>query len=310
MISDNKLMTVKEAVKKYVNDGDLVFFGGFGNCSVYSVVHEIIRQGKKNLKITRCAGGLIFDQLIGTGSTNYIITSHVWDGIGPQPLWNFKRAFEKNIPQKVIYHEYSLFGLNMSYLAGYLNIPFMPIRSLVGTDIYDKPESIKNKFGVVKSPFSDDSICVVPPIKADVGFIHCQRVDRDGNAQIWGLIGDIKLGINACKKIIVISEEIVDTEIIKEIPNLTIVPGFRVSGVVEEPWGGHPGNVQGFYNTDIKYIFEYAKETKTIEMWEKWLEKWVLGVEDRQEYLKILGKNRIKELKATPKFSHGINFGT
>ena len=63
-------MTVKEAVKKYVNDGDLVFLGGFGNCSVYSVVHEIIRQGKKNLKITRCAGGLIFDQLIGTGCLN------------------------------------------------------------------------------------------------------------------------------------------------------------------------------------------------------------------------------------------------
>ena len=310
MNSTDKIITMKEAVKKYVNDGDLLFLGGFGNCSVYSAAHEIIRQGKKNLKVTRCAGGIIFDQFIGASVTNYIITSHVWDGIGPQPAWNLKRSMEKGVPQKITYHEYSLFALNMSYLAGYLNIPFQPIRSLIGTDIYNKPESIPNKFATIKSPFSDDEICVVPPIKPDVGFVHVQRTDKNGNSQLWGLVGDIKFGINACKKIIVITEEIVDTEVIQEIPNLTIVPGFRVSAIVKEPWGAHPGNVQGHYYTDLKYIFDYAKETKTIEDWEKWLEKWVLGVENRQEYLEVLGKDRVDSLRAKPKIGNGVDYGT
>ncbi|MBD3228198.1 MAG: hypothetical protein GF329_08410 [Candidatus Lokiarchaeota archaeon] len=310
MDRNEKVMTMNEVVKKYVNDGDLLFLGGFGNCSVYSAAHEIIRQGKKDLKITRCAGGIIFDQLIGANISNYVITSHIWDGIGPQPAWNLRRSMEKGIPQKITYHEYSLFALNMSYLAGYLNIPFMPIRSLRGTDIYDKPSSVKNKFASLESPFSDDEICVVPPIKPDIGFVHVQRADKYGNGQLWGLVGDIKFGINACKKIIVVTEKIVDTEIIKEIPNLTIVPGFRVSAVVEEPWGGHPGNVQGSYYTDLKYIFNYAKKTKTIEDWENWLEKWVLGVENRKEYLKVLGKERIDSLKSIPKVSGGIDFGS
>ncbi|MHA1269951.1 MAG: CoA transferase subunit A [Candidatus Helarchaeota archaeon] len=305
----NKVMDMKEVIKKYVKDGALIFFGGFGNCSVFAVAHEIIRQKKRNLKITRCAGGVMFDQLIGAGVTDYVITSHCWDGIGPQPAWNLKRAMEKKIPQPIIYHEYSLFSLNMSYLAGYLNIPFMPIRSLIGTDIYTMPDSIKNKFGMVKSPFSDDKICVVPPIRPDVGFIHVQRSDKNGNSQIWGLIGDIKFGINACKKIIVITEEIVDQNVIREIPNLTIVPRFRVSAVVNEPFGGHPGNVQGFYYTDLEYLLEYAKETKDIDLWEKWLEKWVFGVENRQEYLKVLGNERINKLKSTPKIGSGLNFG-
>ncbi len=304
-----KFIPLAEAVKKYVHDGDTVFLAGFGNCMAYAAAHELIRQGKRSLKVTKAAGGIMFDQLIGAGVTNHIITSHCWNGIGPQPAWNYRRATEKGIPEPLTYNEQSLFGLNMSYFAGYMNIPFMPIRSLVGTSIYDTPKELENKAAVVKSPFSEEEICVVPPLKPDVGFLHVQRVDEDGNAQMWGVIGDSKFGINACKKIVVIAEEVVDRFVISESPEKTMVVGFRVDAVAVEPWGGHPGCVQGYYYTDLEYIYNYSQETETIEGWEEWLEKWVLGVENRSQYVKLLGVEKIERLRANNLIKGAVNYG-
>ncbi len=306
---EDKVMTMSEAVKKFVRDGNLVFLSGFGNCITYSAGHELIRQKKRNLRLTKAAGGILFDQLIGANVTNHIITSHCWNGIGPQPAWNYRRATENGIPAPLTYNEQSLFSVNMAYFAGYMNIPFMPIRSLVGTGIFDTPKEVGKKAAVIKSPFSDEEICVVPAIKPDVGFIHVQRVDEEGNAQMWGVIGDTKFGINACKKIIVIAEEIVDRFVISESPEKTMVVGFKVDSIVHEPWGGHPGSVQGFYYTDLKYISDYSKETETLEDWEKWLEKWVLSVNDRSEYMKLLGVERLECLRANSLIKGAVDYG-
>jgi glutaconate CoA-transferase subunit A len=259
---------MKEAINKLVHDDEFVFFGGFGNGMTFSAAHEIIRQKKLNLKVTKCGGGIMFDQLIGAGITNHIVTSHCWNGTGPQPAYNLRRSMEEGIPQKIIYNEQSLFMINMSFFAGYMGIPFVPIRSVVGTDIYDHPKEVGLKAARMECPFTGENICVVPAINPDVGVIQVQRADREGNAQMWGLIG-----------------------------------------VVHEPWGAHPSSMQGYYYTDLEYRFNYAKETKTIEDWEKWLEKWVTGVDNRQEYLKVLGKDKIKFLKAKPIIQGAVNYG-
>ncbi|MFX1500649.1 MAG: CoA transferase subunit A [Promethearchaeota archaeon] len=300
---------MKEAIKKFVNDGEMVFFSGFGNGTPYSAAHEMIRLKKRKLKLCKASGGILFDQLIGAGVTNHIIVSHCWNGFGPQPTWNYKRAMEKGIPQKIIYNEQSLFMVNMSFFAGYMGIPFVPIRSLIGTSIIDHPKEVGLKAAKVKCPFTGEEICVVPAINPDVGIIHVQRADSEGNAQMWGFIGENKYGINACKKIIVSAEEIVDKKIIMESPERTIVNSYKVDAVVHEPWGGHPNNMQGYYYTDIEYNFNYTKETETLEDWENWLEKWVTGVNDRQEYLKVLGEKRINKLKVKNIIQGAVNYG-
>jgi glutaconate CoA-transferase subunit A len=307
-ISD-KLMSTKEAIGKFVNDDEMVFLGGFGNGITYSAAHEIIRQKKRKLKICKCSGGILFDQLIGAGVTNQIITSHCWNGLGPQPAWNYKRALENGIPEKVIYNEQSLFMINMSFFAGYMGIPFVPIRSLGGTSIIDHPKEVGLKVATVECPFTGQKISVVPAINPDVGVIQVQRADKEGNAQMWGFIGDTKYGINACKKVIVVAEEIVDKKVIRESPERTIVTSHKVDAVVHEPWGGHPGSMQGFYYTDLEYNFNYAKETKKLEDWEDWLEKWVTGVNDRKEYLKVLGERKIKKLKAKSLIQGAVDYG-
>ncbi|MHA1729379.1 MAG: CoA transferase subunit A [Promethearchaeota archaeon] len=304
-------MNMKEAVNKFVPNDSLVFLGGFGNGIVFAAAHEIIRQKKKNLKICKCSGGILFDQLIGAGVTNHIITSHVWNGVGPQPAWNYKRAIEKEIPnnKKLIYEEQSLFMINMRFYAGYMGLPFMPIRSIRGTSIFDTPKEVGLKAAIMKSPFSEEEICVVPPLNPDVGFLHVQRADKDGNAQMWGLIGDSKFGINSCKKIVISAEEIVDKRVIMESPERTIVPSYKVDAVVHEPWGAHPGTVQGYYCRDLEYRFNYTAETETLEKWNVWLEKWVTGVENRQEYLKVLGEEKMNKIKAKSLVQGAVNYG-
>jgi len=283
-------MNMQEAIKKYVHNNDLVFLGGFSNGIPFSAAHEIIRQDLNNLKICKCSGGMLFDQLIGAGVTDQIITSHCWNPHGPQPAWNLKRAMEEGI-------------------AGYMGVPFMPIRSIVGTDIYDHPKEVGLKAAKVECPFTGEELCVVPAINPDVGVIQVQRSDSEGNAQMWGLIGDTKFGINSCKKIIVAAEEIVDKKVIMESPERTIVSASKVDAVVHEPWGGHPSYVQGFYYIDLEYRFNYAKETKTIEDWKNWLEKWVSGVDDREAYLKLLGTEKISKLKAKSLIQGAVNYG-
>jgi len=302
-------MTMEEAIKKSVHNNDLVFLGGFSNGIPFSAAHEIIRQNIKNLKICKCSGGILFDQLIGAGVTDQIITSHCWNPHGPQPAWNLKRAMEKGIPQKIVYNEQSLFMINMSFFAGYMGVPFMPIRSIVGTDIYDHPHEVGLKAARIECPFTGEELCVVPAINPDVGVIQVQRSDSEGNAQMWGLIGDTKFGINSCKKIIVAAEEIVDKKVIMESPERTIVSANKVDAVVHEPWGGHPSYIQGFYYTDLEYRFNYAKETKTVEDWKNWLEKWVTGLDDREDYLKLLGTDKIKKLKAKSLIQGAVDYG-
>jgi len=300
---------MKEAIKKFVHNDNLVFLGGFGNGITFSAAQEIIRQKKRNLSICKCSGGILFDQLIGAGVVSQIITSHCWNGTGPQPTWNFKRAIEEGIPQKITYNEQSLFMINMSFFAGYMGLPFMPIRSIVGTSIYDQPKDVGLKAATVKCPFTGEELCVVPALNPDVGVIQVQRADSEGNAQMWGLIGDTKYGINSCKNIIVAAEEIVDKKVIMESPERTIVSAHKVDAVVHEPWGSHPSYMQGFYYTDLEYRFNYAKETKTLEDWETWLEKWVTRVDDRQEYLKVLGEEKIKKLKAKSIIQGAVDYG-
>ncbi|GAH20478.1 unnamed protein product, partial [marine sediment metagenome] len=122
-------------------------------------------------------------------------------------------------------------------------------------------------------------------------------------------IGYTKYGINSCKKIIVAAEVIVDKKVIMESPERTIISAHKVNAVVHEPWGGHPSYMQGFYYTDLEYRFNYTKETKTLEDWKIWLEKWVTGVDNRQEYLKVLGEEKIKKLKAKSIMQGAVDYG-
>jgi glutaconate CoA-transferase subunit A len=298
-----------EAIRRFVRDGDSVYIGGFIHGEPYAAIHEIIRQGKRDLTLSCGAATIFADQLIGAGCVRRLITSYCWNPV-PDAAHAFRRAVEHSIPCPVELQEYSLLGLSLAYFAGALDLPFVATKSMLGTGFLEHPGFLGDaKLRVMDSPFGDGKVCLVGPLRHDVGIVQLQRADRFGNAQAWGLLGPTKYGLHSCQRVIVCVEELVDEELIFRDPSRTILPGFRVCAVVEEPWGAHPSYVQGYYDRDWRFAAQYAKATASLEGFTAHLQEWVLGVKDRKAYLETLGRKRLAALKGRVRKSGVVNYG-
>ena len=304
----DKVMSMKEAIESFVHDGDTVFLGGFVAGETFAATHEIIRQNKRDLTVSRGGGLVPFDMLMGAGCMKKAISSYVWNPIF-KPAHAFRRAVEKGIPQPVELEEYSLLTISLAYFAGALDLPFVATKSLLGTDIAKQSLIPAQRVKIVDSPFNGEQVALISPLKHDVGIIHIQRADKEGNAQAWGPMGANKWGINSCSRVIVSAEEIVPSEVIRKDPQRTIIPGFRVDAVVEEPWGSYPEYMAGYYDRDWKYFTWYYEATKTEEGFNSFLEEWVYGVKSWKEFLAKIGEARLNELKAGPWLSSPVNYG-
>lgn len=300
-----KLMTAREAVERFVGDGEVVYIGGFGFMQAYALAHEVIRQGKRDLTVVREAGDILVDQLIGAGCVRRVIASHLWNPIGPSSAYCFRRAMEGRDPP-IEMEEMGYGAICMALMAGALDLPFMPTTEHVGTGQFQHRSFLGDrKFQVVESPFSGEKVTVVAPLKPDVGLVHVQRADVEGNSQVIGPLGNLRYGANACRTIVVSAEEIVDKGLVQLSSNLTIVPGFRVAAVVHEPWGAHPSEAFGYYDRDIHFAYGYSQQARTREGFDDFLKEWVNGVADRREYARRLGEERLKGLAAVYRHQHG-----
>ncbi len=271
----SKVMTMKEAVSKYVKSGDLLFLSGTQHGEPAAAVYEIIRQRIDHLSLV-CALVGSATLLIGEGCIDKMIT-----GYSPQDERRSHAMTKAKAAGKLpVYEEYSHFGIALGLFAGYVGIPFMPTRCLLGSDMMKYNENIKS----MKDPFSGDNVGAVKAIVPDVGIIHVQRADAEGNAQKWGSLGVDQEGINASKKVIVTTEKIVDSDVIRRDPNRTIIPSFRVNAVVEQPWGAFPMHLAGCYSGDM---WGSMAETRTAEGYENFVNKYIYGVKDWNEYLKL-----------------------
>jgi len=305
-----KLQSMSEAIDRYVRNGDVVYLGGFIQQEPFAAVHEIIRQDKKDLTVSKCAALLLVDQMIGAGSVRHLITTFTWNPL-PAPAHCFVRAATGNIPHAIEIEEYSILTLNLAYFAGALDLPYAATRSVLGSgfDREQNDSGVRNRLRFETSPFTGERVCLVPPITHDVGIIQLQRSDPYGNAQAWGILGEIQYALLSCDKIIICAEEIVDTDVVMRDPNRTLVPAFRVSAVVEEPWGSHPAPMAGYYDMDWPYHAYYEKETRTEALFQDFMKKWVYGTKDRRDYLNLLGEERLKALRPERFASDPVSYG-
>lgn len=100
----------------------------------------------------------------------------------------------------------------------------------------------------------------------------------------------------AARKVIVVVEEMVSRKMIRRDPNRTLLPGFLVHAVIPEPWGAHPSPIPDYYNRDHGHYIRYHNESREREGYLKWLDRCVLGVKDRKEYLGLLSEEEVKSL--------------
>ena len=150
---------------------------------------------------------------------------------------------------------------------------------------------------------------VVPALHPDVAIVHVQRADNYGNAQIWGIIGEQKEAAFAARKVILTAEEIVSEEVIRSDPNRTLIPGFIVDAVCHVPHCSHPSYTQGYYDRDNAFYLEWDKISQDREAIQRWLEAWVFGVKDRQEYWQKLGPETHNRLQVEAQMSIPVNYG-
>ena len=304
-MDSNKMMTMKEAVSKFVKDGDTVYLAGFTHMIPFAAGHEIIRQKKKDLVLARATPDIIYDQMIAAGCAKRLIFSYAGNpGVGS--LRCFRRAHEKGMPAPLEIEEYTHFGLSGRLFAGATNMPFLPMRTNLGSDLPPQNPLMKT----VKDPYSGEEVSVVPPLKPDVAVVHVQRADANGNSHIWGIIGEQKDAAFAAKKVIISAEEIVDESVIRSDPNRTLVPDFVSHAVVHEPWCAHPSYVQGYYDRDNEFYVKWDEITKDHESTMKYVDEWVHGVQDRAEYLKKLPASKILELLPKPAYSTPVDYGS
>ena len=281
--NQNKVLSLAEAIDRFVSDGAVLYLGGFIQQDPFAAVHEIIRQGKKDLTVSKVAGMILVDQLIGAGAVNKLITAFCWNPL-PAPAHAFARALTSGSVPKIEIEEYSILGLDLAYFAGALDLPYVAAKTMLGSgfDWAHQKSGAKNSLRFERSPFTGERVCLIPPLKHDVGIIQVQRCDPYGNAQSWGMLGESPYGIQSCERIIVCAEKIVETDVIQRDPNRTLIPGFRVAAVVEEPWGSHPASMAGFYDMDWAYCAYYEQQSRTEALLEAFLRKWVFGVDNRR----------------------------
>ncbi len=260
--------------------------------------HEVIRQGLNNLTVSQCVGAMDADILAGAGAISRIIYGGGSRGRSGQHFC-LNRAIEQGT---IIAEEYSSLSMAFRYLAGSLGLPFIPIRSLQGSDILKHLQDISpDTTSILKDPFTSDEWLVLKPLIPDVAVIQVQVADDEGNAWILGPRWENVEQVKASKRTIVITERLVSTEMIRSDPGKTLIPGFRVSHVVDLPFSAHPSGVYQAYDFDAEHIEIYASASKTPEGFQEYLDKYVFGVKDHWDYLeKLGGMQYLNQLVADP----------
>jgi glutaconate CoA-transferase subunit A len=280
-----KVVSMDEAVGRLVRDGASVALGCALEPAIpFAFAHEVIRQRRQDLHLIGPISDIAFDQLIGAGCVARL--SAAWVGNVSAGLAHaYRRAMEEGVPRRIEVRDHSNFTIAQALLAGALGAPYLPTRTLLGSDI----PPANGTFKEATDPFSGDKLLLVPAITPDVTVIAVQRADEDGNAHLWGPWGVSQEAALAAKSVIVLADEIVDRAVIASDPNRTIVPGTKVTAVVREPGACHPSPLQGRYRRDHEFFHEYHRATRTATGFEAWIAEWVTGVSDRSAYLAKLG---------------------
>jgi len=295
--SVDKRMSLKDAVSRFIIDGDALYYGGFQTMVPMAITHEMIRQRKKDLSVfctTTDVGGL--DLLVSAGCVRevHLAWSMNWFARGSHGI---RRAFQQEALKR---YDLSNFAATSALMAGFFGIPFMAVRGNIGTDLvkYNQQD-----LRVIDDPFTGEKITLVRSWRADVGIIHAQRADPAGNIVSWGTRSSPdEFGAMGSKRgVIVTVEEIVAPEVVRSDPDRTLIPFYKTLAVVHCPWGAHPSACMGYYGQDIRFCEYQGEYQRNERLLHHFFEKWVDGCPDHeaylQKYVQQFGTESLERLK-------------
>lgn len=277
-VKQDKLLSLKEAVKRFVKNGSYIGIGGFGaNRTPIAACHEIIRQKKKNLGL---AGHTATHdmQILSAGKAYNRIDMAYGVGLEARGLSNCSRKYMESGVVQV--SEWTNYALSVRLQAASAGVPFLPIRSMHGTQTFEKSGAIETV-----CPFTNKKIVLVPALSPDVSFIHVHEADIYGNARFEGIAAaDIELA-NASKRLIITCERLIAHDDIVKKPHMTQIPYFLVDAVCEVPYGAFPGTMPNEYFSDEEHLKEWMQIEKDIEDFDLFLKENIFECNSFQEYI-------------------------
>ncbi len=306
----SKVLTLKEAIEKFVHDGDHIAFGGFTtNRKPYAAAYEILRQGQKDFIVEAGPAGGDWDMLIGAGRVKAYINCYTANSGFSNVCRCYRRAIENG---DMLFEDYSQDAQIMMFHAAALGIPYVPVKVMFGSDLMEKwgisaeqrkqIDKLPNeKYIVQDNPFNPgEKLVLLPTPKLDTAIIHVQKASPDGTCRIEGdEFHDVDIAI-AAKRCIITCEELVSNEEIKKDPNLNTIPGFVVDAVVHAPHGAHPSQCYNYYDFDSKFLKDYEQASKTVETFNEFINEWGYEPKTHEEYLNKLGATRLINTKVIP----------
>ena len=296
----SKVMTAKEAVERFVFDGATVGMGGqsIGRCSI-ALAHEIVRQGKKDLTLVGCNLALSMDIMVGAG-----LVRRTESGTGNLErfgaTFRWRRAAEDG---GLEVEDYSHLAMASRFLAGALGLPFMPTKSLLGTDILNKRRfDGREPFKLIDNPWNPgEPVVLLPACTPDVSIIHAQRADEMGNVIIEGFTTQEPEMVGASRSVIVSCEEVVSSGQVRRDPDRTTIPYIFVDAVVEQPWGAFPTSTYRYYEHDEEHLRHYQACARAGgETYQGYLQEFIYDCETFDDYLeKAAGVEKLNQLRSS-----------
>ncbi len=295
-----KVMTVSQAVSRFVKSGDYLVVGAFGAVRIpTAILHEIARQGITGLK---------FGGHTATHDCQILSAAKAFDacdiayvvGLEARGLSKESRRYFESGDVELI--QWTNAALAWRLKAAAMGIPFIPARHMLGTDTL-----VNSAAKIINCPYTDLPLVALPALYPDLAVIHVHEADIYGNARIRGiLVADEDLA-RASKKVIITCERIIPNEEIRREPHLTNIPYYCVDAVVEVPFGSYPGNMPGEYYSDEDHLRLWLEKEKDPKEFSEFFRKYVLDTKNFDEYLTLCGGiERLRELRSEELFPNGI----
>ena len=318
-ISQNKTISLSEAVTKFVFSGCHLSIGGFtASRNPMAAVYEIIRQKISNIHLYAHSNGQGVDELIGAGCVSRLEIAYAGTGRFAPTCVRFKKAAQSGA---IAIEDYSNYQMTLRFMAGAMGVPFLPTRSSLGTDIIEKwgfsrlmrSEDSRlpdQKLRVMDNPFGSwgdaPKLVLVPAINCDVTIIHVQKADLEGTVRMEGLsFSDVEQA-KCARHLIVTCEELVSSDFLKAGPDQNQIPSFCVDAVVHIPYGAYPTACYRYYDYDPAYLNAYRKNAEDDSLYNAYLEEFVYGVPDHQGLLNKIGNGRLDAIKADPRTGYAV----
>ncbi|WP_341718471.1 CoA-transferase [Micromonospora sp. FIMYZ51] len=296
MRATSKLTTLTEAVR-LVQPGSSLSFSGFGHAGhPLAFVRELIRQGTDDLTLHAIAECWPAEFLVANGRVSRINLSNLmFEGLGRCRA--ISRAVEEG---EVAVDDHSHLALSLRLLAGAWNVPFLPVRSMAGSDLVAVQTGVAPKYAQVRSPFTDNEVGAVAALRPDVAVIHVNQADEQGNGIVSGAISVIDAQVRAARKVVVTAERIVSADEITAANQVVTVPGIFVDAVVHTPYGAHPGGMYDEYDEDSAAMSTYYEASRSRQALVDYFAEHLFGHADHASYLNALGSRRLFSLRVDP----------